>query len=119
MAEAMRVRRALVVDDDADLREMFSALLEQYGVDVEAVSCAEEALVCLEAGAPDMMFIDVAMPRTSGDELARVVRKKAPGLRLIAVSGFDAARVRLLGAFDDVLGKPVDLPHLEALLGRT
>jgi len=112
----MRVRRALVVDDDADLREMFVALLEQYGVDVEAVSSAEDALACIEACEPDVVLLDVGMPHTSGDVLASVVRARRPRLRLVAVSGYDSEALRALGTFDEVLAKPVDLARLEAVL---
>jgi CheY-like chemotaxis protein len=116
MADAMRVRRVIIVDDDADMREMFIALLEQYGIEVEAASSAEETLVLVDACVPDLVFLDIGMPKTSGDVLARTLRAKVPGLRLVAVSGYDPDDVRQLGTFDDVLTKPVDIATLEALL---
>jgi two-component system, OmpR family, response regulator len=112
----MRVRRVLVVDDDPDLREMFVALIEQYGIAVDAASSAEEALALVDASTPDLVFLDIAMPTTSGADLARTLRAKNPSLRLVAVSGYDPAHVRTLGTFDDVLSKPVDIASLEALL---
>jgi CheY-like chemotaxis protein len=112
----MRVRRVLVVDDDPDLREMFVALMEQYGIEVDAAASAEEALALLDGRTPDLVFLDIAMPRTSGVDLAPMLRAKQPGLRLVAVSGYDPAHVRTLGTFDEVLSKPVDIASLEALL---
>jgi DNA-binding response OmpR family regulator len=112
----MRVRRVLIVDDDADLREMFSALIEHYGIAAFSASSADEALSQFDAHPPDLVFLDIAMPTTSGDDLARTLRAKAPGLRIVAVSGFDPEHVRTLGVFDEVLSKPVDIADLEALL---
>jgi signal transduction histidine kinase len=84
----------LVVDDDADVRELTVANLEQLGYQVRAAADGAEALVVLRSGAPfDLLVSDVMMPNgLLGDELARQACVIHPGLRVLLTSGYHQPR---------------------------
>lgn len=66
--------RVLVVDDEADIREFITVVLESYGVSVEAVASAAAALEALEQFRPDVLVSDIRMPGGSGYDLIRQIR---------------------------------------------
>ena len=112
------VRRVLVVDDDADAADSIAMLLRLNGHSVEV---AYTALAGLEAAlrfVPDVMLLDIGLPRMNGYEIARRIRSE-PALRrtrLLALSGFgraeDRERSRAAG-FDDHLVKPASFEALQ------
>ena len=63
--------RILVVDDELDVRELLSLVLQQYGAQVATASGTDEALRICDALAPDVIISDVAMPRADGYDLVR------------------------------------------------
>jgi PAS domain S-box-containing protein len=113
-------RRILVVEDNADNREMIRILLETSGHEIheagDGVSGVELA-VQLE---PDAVLIDIGLPGIDGYAVARQIRSKLPGrCRLIALSGYGQPqdRARAIDAgFDDHLLKPVDPARLLAVI---
>lgn len=83
--------RVVVVDDHALVREGSVQLLEQE-LDLQVVGQAgsgEEALRLLEAVAPDVALVDVALPGMSGLELAREMIARGLGCRVLVVSAYD------------------------------
>lgn len=66
--------RVLVVDDEADIREFVTAILNSCGVEVRAVASAVEALEELERFRPDVLFSDIRMPDKDGYSLVRQIR---------------------------------------------
>jgi DNA-binding response OmpR family regulator len=110
-----------VVDDEPDAVVSMVNLLRTEGFDAKGATNATSAVADLETFDPDAVMIDLAMPRTTGWELAREVRKmfgKRP--RLIAVSGMymkksDELLARAAG-FDDFFVKPCDPNALIAVL---
>lgn len=109
----------LVVEDDADARELMQALLEQRGASVVAADCVASAFARLEEARPDIIVSDIAMPDEDGYALVRRLRSR-PAERggrtpVIAVSAFSGSsdRLRALAAgFDRYLYKPVDFDEL-------
>ena len=102
-----------MVDDDADTREVYEAMLSLDGHFVTAASNAERAIALLENCIFDVALIDIGLPDRNGYEIARRARDhlgaRAP--MLIAVSGFARAEDRAASAragFDAHLAKPVD-----------
>lgn len=77
----------LVVDDDADTVGSYLDLLTLYGYVVRAARCGDEALALVESDPPDVVLLDVAMPKMNGWELARRLRLRAKPPVLIVVSG--------------------------------
>ena len=118
---------ALVVDDEADARELVATLLQQCGAKVTAVGSAVDALAVLtseEHGRlPDVVVSDVSMPEVDGYELMRRVRELAPemGGRIPAVAltayGRSIDRIRALSAgFHMHMPKPVEPAELATVV---
>lgn len=66
--------RVLVVDDEADIREFITAVLESYGISVRAVASTAAALEALKQFGPDVLVSDIRMPGGSGYDLIRQIR---------------------------------------------
>jgi len=114
-------QRILVVDDNADAAATLAMLLKMYGHEVRTASDGEEALDQARAFAPDVIFMDLGMPRLDGIEAARRIRAfpQCAQVRIIALTGWgqDADRQRTRAAgMDHHLTKPVSLEALQGVL---
>jgi len=94
-----RNRMVLVVEDNADLRDLTVAMLLSLGYRAAAVANAREAQAALVDGVPiDLLLSDVILPGgTSGPELAVEARRRQPGLKVVLVSGYPANEIELHG----------------------
>ena len=117
----MPMLRAMIVDDEAPARSELKYLLEETGrVDsITEASSAREAVEKLMEGRPDVMFLDISMPKTSGMQLAEALHKlKNPP----AVDFVTAYSEYALEAFDvnavDYLMKPVETDRLNQALDK-
>lgn len=115
--------RVFVVDDDADTTECVGLLLKHYGHEVRVANRGEAAIEQAPAFRPDVMLVDLAMPRTDGLTVARQLRLRSElaNMSLVAVTGYGdpAHRQQAIDAgFDECLLKPVPLDQLLALLSR-
>src|SRR5690606_27317264 len=114
-------RRILVVDDNADSAESLATLLRISHHGVRTAKEGVEALEIAEAFRPQIVLLDIGMPRMDGLELARRLRQTPWGasMFLIAMTGWgqeaDRERSRLAG-IEHHLVKPVDLHVVEELL---
>jgi DNA-binding NtrC family response regulator len=92
----------LIVDNEAPIRALLQAALEQNGFTVLAAESGREALELATAhpGPIDLLITDVVMPEMSGPELERAVVAVRPGLRTLFMSGY----------MDDALGQHGVLP---------
>jgi diguanylate cyclase (GGDEF)-like protein len=117
MTPAQRVR-ILVAEDDRVLQELVAELLSEAGYEVVTASDGDEALKLVREQAPDLVLLDVTMPRLDGYTVCREIRASGPGAPPVIfltahgnvddrVSGLD------LGAVD-YLVKPFNPPELEA-----
>ncbi|MEG4961792.1 MULTISPECIES: ATP-binding protein [unclassified Microcoleus] len=123
----------LVVDDEADARELLSTILQKYGADVIAVGSVKEALTIIETttnSSPDVLVSDIGMPDEDGYSLICKLRQveaqrggRLPAIALTAYARNDDRRQALLAGFQIHLTKPVDAAELVAvvasLTGRT
>jgi CheY-like chemotaxis protein len=114
-------RRILVADDNTDSAESLALLLTLRGSEVRTAHDGWEAVETAAAFGPDIVLLDIGMPRLNGYEAARKIREQARGKRvvLIALTGWgqDEDRRRSTDAgFDFHLVKPVDFAALEQLL---
>ncbi|MFN7950762.1 MAG: response regulator [bacterium] len=114
-------RRLLIVDDEAYFREAVASYLEDEGYEVRVAATAGEALERVAAEVPDLCVLDLRMPDVDGFELASRLRRVAPELRLLVVSGsarfLPAAALESLGLdAEDVVAKPI--PRLATLADR-
>ncbi len=113
----------LVVDDNPDITETMTLLLQAWGYRTLSSTDGAAGLALFEAQHPDVVLMDIGMPRMDGYELARRIRALPGGkaVSLIAVSGWgqaaDLARSREAG-IDEHLLKPVDPTRLREALER-
>ncbi|TAH37403.1 MAG: response regulator [Planctomycetota bacterium] len=112
----MELRRILIADDEADVRNTLRRILERAGYEVIETEDGRQALRALELRAPDLLVIDLAMPGMDGIQVLRELRLRRIQVPVIAYSGAPASDVtldsaRLLGAVA-VLGKPFEPAQL-------
>ncbi len=111
--------RVLVVDDDRAVRESLRRSLEFNGYDVSLASDGAEALAGIGAAAPDVVIMDVMMPRLDGLEATRAMRTAGHDLPILVLTARDAVGDRVEGldaGADDYLTKPFALAELLARL---
>jgi PAS domain S-box-containing protein len=120
-ANSGRAAKILVVDDNVDAAESLLTLLLLQGHQVESAHDGEMALATAETFRPDVVLLDLGMPRMDGFEVARRLRSTSEGraATLVALTGWgqdeDRRRTRDAG-FDHHLTKPVDQEALEKIL---
>lgn len=114
----------LVVDDNADARDVMKLGLEHEGAVVFIASSAPEAIAMLSTVVPGVIVTDITMPPMNGYELLHELKTTSPAWRhipVIAVSGYPEThrgpRVRAAG-FADYLRKPVIPARLMAAILR-
>lgn len=107
--------RVLVVDDDADARDLFTRALEHCDARVRAVASAGAALTALERFKPDVLVSDIAMPEENGYVLIRRIRRLAPelggtipALAVTAYAGPDDVKLALSAGFQAHRAKPIE-----------
>src|SRR5919201_3681685 len=118
-SDGERPARILVVDDHEDNVEVLRARLESRGYECDAAHDGEEALRKIEVAPPDLILLDVMMPKMDGNEVARRVKanKQLPFIPIIMQTALDRVedKVEGLGAgADDYITKPINFPELEA-----
>ena len=113
--------RVLVADDNADAAEMMRLMLGFKGHDVRVATDGLQAVDLAREFDPDIVFLDIGMPRMDGYEAARLIRKRGKPVTLVALTGWgqdeDRARSREAG-FDHHLTKPPDREVLERLINE-
>src|SRR5215471_14001157 len=111
----------LVVDDEAQIRNTLRGVLSDEGFDVVEAENGRVALDVLAQQPPRLAIVDIWMPEMDGIELVQRMRKQAPGVPIIVISGHGtietAVRVIRDGAFD-FLEKPFQLDTLLRVVGR-
>jgi CheY-like chemotaxis protein len=111
--------RILVVDDEKDVADMFSGLLQSLGQHTEVAYSGESAIELARQQKPEIAFLDLSMPGMNGHELARQLRELYPNdtLTLVALTGHrETYWDRLSHEFDHYLLKPTDLGTVVGLL---
>jgi two-component system, OmpR family, response regulator MprA len=109
----------LVVDDDRAVRESLRRSLEFNGYAVALASDGAEALASISGSAPDVVVMDVMMPRLDGLEATRALRKAGNDVPILVLTARDAVGDRVEGldaGADDYLTKPFALQELLARL---
>jgi acetyl-CoA synthetase len=115
--------RVLVVDDEQSVAEFMSELLRTWGLEVDAVHGAEEALSMLESdpGAYDLVITDQSMPRMSGIQLADRIAHLSPAAPVVLYTGTadDIARHELEAArVKELVRKPLEPFELRVIVAR-
>jgi two-component system, OmpR family, response regulator MprA len=111
--------RVLVVDDDKAVRESLRRSLEFNGYDVSMACDGAEALAGITTIVPDVVVMDVMMPRLDGIEATKALRKAGNDVPILVLTARDAVGDRVEGldaGADDYLTKPFALQELLARL---
>lgn len=111
--------RVLVVDDDRAVRDSLRRSLEFNGYDVSLAADGAEALAGIGSSAPDLIVMDVMMPRLGGLEATRALRSAGNAVPILVLTARDAVGDRVDGldaGADDYLTKPFALQELLARL---
>jgi len=114
----MAVKQILVVDDDADIRQLLLDWLASQGYAAEAARDGAQALAALQSGRFDGVILDMGLPDLDGLEVLRHLREWNPSIPVLVVTASDAkeraVRAVSVGAQAYLL-KPFDLGHMEQL----
>jgi len=121
----MADNKVLIVEDDANLLETLKYNLRKEGYDVVTASDGEQAIEVARREKPDLIILDIMLPRISGFEVCRILRKEmtAPILMLTAKADEMDKIVGLEIGADDYMTKPFSMRELlaraRAMLRRT
>ena len=111
----MAKRKILIVDDDRQILEMLSELLEEEGYSPESAIDGEQALNKLENENYHLVISDVRMPGIDGFEVLKQVKEKYKNTKVLLMTGYtddyDISDALILGA-DDYITKPFDIPKV-------
>ncbi len=111
--------RVLVVDDEADMRELAEFILTQAGAEVTIAACAAQALTRFNQSIPDLLVCDIGMPEMDGYSLIRQIRKwspqeggNIPAIALTAYAGEINQQQAIAAGFQIHLAKPIEPEQL-------
>jgi CheY-like chemotaxis protein len=115
--------RVLIVDDEADTRDLLRAVMERCGCEATSVGSAAEALATLQQTNPDVLISDIGMPEEDGYTFIRKVRalpaERGGNTPAIALTAYARAedRVRtLMAGFQVHVPKPIEPIELAAVV---
>ena len=116
--------RILIVDDEADARDLLAELLSGFGAAVHSAGSACEALSLLARVRPDLLISDIGMPERDGYQLIQDVRRlaadgggKTPAIALTAFARSEDRTRSMVSGFQVHLAKPVETHELMATVG--
>ncbi len=115
--------KVVLIDDSKTIRQSAKALLERAGCDVVTASDGFESLAKIVEHQPDIIFIDITMPRLDGFQTCALIKQNSrfghiPIVMLTSKDGlFDRARSKLVGA-EQYITKPFTQEELLEVLGR-
>jgi DNA-binding response OmpR family regulator len=119
-------QKLLIVDDESDLRAELTPLLERAGYEVSNATDGEQALAAVETRHPDLIVLDVLMPKMDGREVLRQLRGSGNWTPVILLTRVGAPAERafsLQEGADDYLNKPFEplelIARVQAVLRRS
>ena len=116
-SETEPLARVLVVDDEPALRDALESSLAFEGYEVATASDGVEALDAIAANKPDLVLLDIMMPRMDGLTAVRRLRSRGDNVPVLMLTARDAVGDRVTGldvGADDYLAKPFELDELLA-----
>lgn len=123
--QALEGLRVLIVDDEADARELLATILEQSGAQVMVATSATEAFDFLSHSEADVLVSDIAMPKVDGYQLIRQLRELEaerreylPAIALTAYARESDRTLALEAGFQVHLAKPFDPDELVSVVAK-
>jgi DNA-binding NtrC family response regulator len=119
--EAGQARRVLVVEDEADVRELLVEYFRARGYVVAGAADGRTAIAALERDTFDLVLTDLQLPGADGLAVLAAARRLHPAIHVVIVTGFasldSAIQAVRLGAYD-YLTKPFSLGQIDVVLRR-
>ena len=113
--------KILIVDDELQVAKVLAESVQLQGHEAFVAGSGQEGLALLDQKRPDVVLLDIVMPRMSGLEVLRRIRQTHPALPVIVITGHASAlqieEARRLGATDCVV-KPFTLKQLNQALAN-
>lgn len=114
--------KVLVIDDEEVVREVLADLLDEQGHTVFQTATGAEGISIIERNGPfDVVFTDLSMPEMDGWAVARCVRERFEGLKVVLVTGYGVSVMppnEETGLVDSIIGKPFEYDDISDLLWR-
>ena len=115
----MTKKRALIVDDEADIRELLAMTLSQMDLEVAEAETLSEAISALNKESYAFCLTDMNLPDGSGMDLISLIQNKYPNMPVAMITAYGNTEIAVealkLGAFDFVT-KPIELPRLRNMV---
>ena len=114
--------KVLVVDDDPFINRLVQIRLRNRGYQILSASDGEKALALIRTAAPDLVFLDVAMPKVSGLQVLEEIRRDKLDIAVIMMTAFGSESIAVEAmrhGADDYLPKPFEGSSFEAVIERT
>jgi len=111
----------LLVDDEADIREVLEIALKDLGYEVRVAADGEQALEIFQTHRPGLVLTDIKMPSMDGIELLKCIKRENPECEVIMITGhgdMDLAIKSLKHEATDFITKPINVDALEISLKR-
>ena len=113
--------RALVIEDDKDISELYGRVLESLGFETEIIRSGEAASARLTAVVLAVVLLDLHLPgHASGSDILHQIRadKRLVETRVVVITGHPELADTIRDEADVVLNKPVDVEQLSDLISR-
>ncbi len=111
--------RALILEDEKNIREILSIILEEFEFEIDEAGTISEALEKLKESSYDLLLVDLRLPDGSGMEIVRRVKRETPETEAIIITAF-ASTETIKEAFElgvyDYIEKPFKLEDLRLIL---
>lgn len=116
-------KRILVIDDDRDFLESMQAMLLYNGYDAEAASDGAQGVAMYKKYLPDIVLLDIRMPKVDGYRVFELLRRADPDARIVLISSYDLddekfGAMREESAHTDILDKPIQLAGLRRMVKK-
>ncbi|MBL7033582.1 MAG: response regulator [Candidatus Delongbacteria bacterium] len=109
----------LVADDELEICRVLGEYLNELGYSVLLAENGEQAVELADEHEPDLVFLDIKMPRTTGLEALGRIRERHPRMKVIMITGVDdkmLAREALLLGASDFIPKPFSFSYMKRVL---
>ena len=114
-----RIGSILIIDDEADVRELVADVLAGLGHSVTVAGGGREGLARFETGRYDLVLTDLGMPDFNGWDVARAVKASRPDVPVLLLTGWaDAASPADVPRVEGIIKKPFDLKQLAAVVSQ-
>lgn len=116
----MSDRFALIIEDDSDLAIIFAKALQEAGFETQVVRAGDTAVMWLSSTTPDVVVLDLHLPRVSGEEVLQQIRAdgRLDGTKVIIATADPRLAENLQDQADLVLLKPIGFGQLRDLATR-